>query len=448
MLVQEAGALEAAADLGSLELVNRRCILEDQDPIKIKNVPSFNIAGEFIAYASPDSTYAVTKQLLDAAKRTILIGIYDFTADYMKTILLNAMSHRGVKVSVMVDLDGAKGELPIFENLKKFGSEAVPAPSCASENVHFFRSSHEKVIVVDGEWTLVQSGNYSPSSIPFNEKDGGDPNNFVKGNRDMGVAVRSKPLAAFFTKVLRADMKLETDASLEAVTGRKARRAKSIEMVEAVPKLIPTELFPSKHFNPDKPIKVTPVLSPDNYMKVVPEFLAAARKSILIEQQYIHSQDTAINQLLSAIRTAMDKNPDLDVRIILGKIFGGAKGVEKERDNQANIRKKFGLQLGQNIRFIDTKRFIHCHNKLILVDNEAVLVSSQNWSNPAVLENREAGLLMRFPLIARYYAKIFESDWSTAIKSLPKKAEPDSVGPESLASGKFIEVNFGDYVHL
>ena len=36
------------------------------------------------------------------------------------------------------------------------------------------------------------------------------------GDRDMGVAVKSKTLAAFFTKVLRADMKLETDAEKAA----------------------------------------------------------------------------------------------------------------------------------------------------------------------------------------------------------------------------------------
>ena len=38
-----------------------------------------------MAYASPDSTYAVTKKLLDSAQRSIVIGIYDFRADYMKS---------------------------------------------------------------------------------------------------------------------------------------------------------------------------------------------------------------------------------------------------------------------------------------------------------------------------------------------------------------------------
>src|SRR2546427_10838558 len=91
MLIEGSASAEALQDIGLLELVNRGCRLEDQKPIIIKSVPSFDISGDFIAYASPDSTYAVTKNLLEGAKHSILIGIYDFTADYMKTLLLNAM---------------------------------------------------------------------------------------------------------------------------------------------------------------------------------------------------------------------------------------------------------------------------------------------------------------------------------------------------------------------
>src|SRR5882724_12749320 len=59
------------------EMVGRSCHLEDYDKVK---VPSINAKQEIIAYCSPDSTYAVTKRLFDAAKKSILIGIYDFSA--------------------------------------------------------------------------------------------------------------------------------------------------------------------------------------------------------------------------------------------------------------------------------------------------------------------------------------------------------------------------------
>src|SRR5206468_6341224 len=159
------------------------------------SVPEFKIAGDFLAYASPDSTYAVTRRLMDGANSEIIIGIYDFSADYMKDLVLHTMK-RGVTVYLMLDID-SKDEQALFDELKKFGCKAVPAPSCAAKTNRYFPSSHEKVIVIDRLWTLVQSGNYSANSIPFNATDGGDPQHFVTGNRDMGVAIRSRPLAAF-----------------------------------------------------------------------------------------------------------------------------------------------------------------------------------------------------------------------------------------------------------
>lgn len=438
-------ALEFApetASLGQLEMVGRNCRLSDNLPDILRtNIKQFSVQSDIIAYASPDSTYAVTKQLLDSAKKSVLIGIYDFTSTYIRDILLNLMA-RGVKVSLMLDLDGSKGEYDLFKKLGSLGAEVVPAPSCASERVQYFSSSHEKVIVIDDEWVMVQSGNYSNNSIPLNEKDGGDPANFVKGNRDMGIAMRSKPLARFFTEVLRGDMELELKG-IEAVT----KKPKELPMlVEAAPKLIPKKLFKSKRFNPTSPIKVLPVLSPDNYMDIVPDFLRSAKKSIYIEQQYIRSTQKQITKLLDAIGDAMAENA-VDVKIVLGKIFD-RKDIPKEKANLDNMKKNYGLKLGPNIRFIDTSRFVHCHNKLIVVDDKKVLISSQNWSDSAVSKNREAGVLIDHARLAKYYSGIFSSDWETAIGKLPSVGGVETVDLAEVRKGGFIEVSPGDYAEV
>lgn len=440
LIVSDGASLEALGGgaAATLELVPRGCRLQTY---KQRPVPTFRVTGEMIAYASPDSTYAVTRRLLDSARREIIIGIYDFSADYMKDILLNALA-RGVKVSLMLDIDGAKEE-QLFEELRKFGCQAVPAPSCAGRAAHFFPSSHEKVIVIDRTWTLVQSGNYSKNSIPFNEKDGGDDANFVTGNRDMGVAVRSKPLAEFFADVLRSDMKLELDAAGAESLTVPARRAEP-DLVEAAPAQSPAKRFKSRSFNPPGKVVVTPVLTPDNYMEVVPGFLESATRSILIEQQYIRSTHAEVIKLLAAIKAARGRNPSLDVRIILGKLFD-ADDFKQEQKNVANLNKAFGLTLGTNIRYIDLKRFVHCHNKLVVVDKAAALVSSQNWSNTGVGTNREAGLIIRHAPLARYYAEIFESDWATALQAIPNPGKKQTIAPEALARGNFIQVVAADF---
>ena len=150
-------------------------------------------------------------------------------------------------------------------------------------------------------------------------------------------------------------------------------------------------------------------------MDVVPELIRAATKSIVIEQQYIKAKQPNVRVLLECISHARRENPALKVRIILGKIFSRGD-LEKERENLAVLAESFDLQLDSNIRYINTDRLVHCHNKMVIVDGDAVLVSSQNWSDFAVTRNREAGLWMPHRDIAQYFQGIFDVDWRTAFR--------------------------------
>jgi phosphatidylserine/phosphatidylglycerophosphate/cardiolipin synthase-like enzyme len=361
----------------------------------------------------------------------------------MKELLFKAM-RRGVAVSLMLDLDDRTGETELFNELGHHGAEVVPAPSCASKHAKYFSSSHEKVIVIDDSWTLVQSGNWSDASIPLNEVDGGNRSDFEYGNRDMGLAIKSKPLAKFFTKVLRSDMKLELDATPEAL--ERVEETIGLEAFGARPTEPPPELFPSKRFNPPGTVRVTPILSPDNYMDVIPGVLAAAKKSIYIEQQYIRSAQPLIKKLLDAIGRARDAHPDLDVRIVVAPPYTSDDHAKMQQ--MVNDLRGRGLKMGDNIRLLSGKHFVHCHNKLIVVDQQQVLLSSQNWSDSAVGKNREAGLLVEYPAVAKHFAKIFEVDWDTGQKRLVAPGRPEIFGPESLATGRTVRLNWGDYAEV
>ena len=421
------------------QMVGRTCHLK---PYTRVPVPKAKVQGEIITYASPDSTFAVTKRLFDAARRSILIGIYDFTAPHVKQLVSDALA-RGVKVRLMLDIDSAE-EQALFDDLVTLGMQGVPAPSCASQHGNpYFRSSHEKVIVIDEEWVLVQSGNYSANSCPLNVKDGGDAAHFVPGNRDSGLAVRSRPLASFFTGILSSDMALELGSPQAAAA---APREHEAFLVERAPTLTPSTLYPSKTYKLAAPLEVQPVLSPDNYMDVVPGVLRAARRSILIEQQYIRAAEEKISDLLDAIRDAKRGNSRLDVRIVLGKVFS-ASDLPREREMLLRLEQVCGLKLGRNVRYVNTQRLVHCHNKMVLVDGSGVLVSSQNWSKAAVWENREAGLYFQHKGVCGYFTRIFETDWKDAFRQLPAAAA-ESLTPHDLAGGGYVRVDPGDYAEV
>jgi phosphatidylserine/phosphatidylglycerophosphate/cardiolipin synthase-like enzyme len=402
-----------------------------------KRVRGVVVDQQVIAYASPDSTFAVTKRLLDGARRSILIGVYDFTAHHVKQ-LVHAALLRGVTVELMLDLDG-KAEQDVYDDLARFGAICTPAPSCASERAHHFRCSHQNVIVVDNEWTLVQSGSWSDHSIPLNLPEAGS--HFTTGNREMGIAVRSRRLAARFRQILESDIQLQLQGPPGA---HELKAAVDPLLVEAAPRRPPDRPLPSRSFEPSLPLTVAPVLSPDNYMSFVPRLLQQARKSILIEQQCIRATQCQVARLLDAVKRARDERPGLDVRIVLGKVFGPAD-LATERYNLKELKARYGLELGRNVRYINSDRFVHCHNKVLLIDGKGVLVGSQSWSNAAVAENREASLWLEHRGVAGYFQQIFESDWKTAHHD-PGTRLPPSMPEAALKSGRFVRVMAGDYV--
>jgi phosphatidylserine/phosphatidylglycerophosphate/cardiolipin synthase-like enzyme/subtilisin family serine protease len=415
---------------------------------KMTSIPPFTVRSKMIAFASPDSTFAVTKRLIDSARHSIIIGIYDFTAGYMKELILKAMQ-RGVRVQLMLDLDKASGETELFNELVSKGCEAVPAPSCNGGSNKYFPNAHEKIVVIDNKWVLVQSGNYSANSIPQNEGDGVIVGHYYPGNRDMGLAVRSAPMARFFRRLIESDMALEigSDDTMSTLDDSGELGSPGLEFSILAPHEVPDTLFPSMEYDLHDGLSIQPVLTPDNYMKLVPEILEQAATSIYIEQQYIRANQPQVSILLAAIGRAMTNNPALEIRIILAPPFGSGSDKTLER-NIRDLDEKLGLSLGDQIRLLNNNIFQHCHNKLIIVDGQTVLVGSQNWSDTAINENREASLLLTYQPVAEYFTSIFNYDWENGFTSLDDTNPMSIMSTEALSTGRATPLSVGDYAEV
>ena len=193
---------------------------------------------------------------------------------------------------------------------------------------------------------------------------------------------------------------------------------KALEGEEAVAPLLPDMIVPEDYFL-EAPrtirefrafapkviaqrIKVQPVLTPDNYPDVVLPLIKSATKSVLFINQSFdikEDEDQIPPHYRSLLDALLDRQKKIaDVRIIFRSGFG------KERDIFRSAV-EFGFDKTR-LRFFGT-----CHTKGIIVDNERVLLGSQNWTGAGTKPNRDASLLIESKEAAQYFTDIFEFDW-------------------------------------
>jgi phosphatidylserine/phosphatidylglycerophosphate/cardiolipin synthase-like enzyme len=405
------------------------------------------VSGKITAYASPDSTYAVTKKLIERARRSIVVAIYDLSASYMKDALKRAMQ-RGVTLSLMLDTN-SEAERDLLEELAELGATCVKSPSTSAGNpIAYFGNAHQKIVVVDGEVVMIQSGNWSENSIPFNEGDGEVVSHFAAGNRDMGLAVHSRALARFFAELVARDMRLaQGQPPAGAPPAIVAAPAEAL-FFEAAPPDVPEQLFPSFTLTPSTPVSITPVVSPENFHATLKGLLRSAKHSLRIQQQYIRGGQPAVEALLDEIAAARAENPTLAIKVIVSLKFL----TSDQKANFEQAMQRIGLQFDDNYRYLSLRHFVHCHNKLIVVDDAQVLLGSQNWSTSGLLTNRETSLLVEDSAIATYFAGIFDSDWDTSEPRTQPPEVADALGglrsARDFAQGGIVVSDMGDYVDL
>jgi len=442
IVAQLPSALRAALELGIAESDAAPPALLPYPKLPASKFRPRMVTGQIIAYASPDSTFAVTKKLIANARSSIVIGIYDFNADYMKDALKQAM-RRGVSVSLMLDTNH-DDDPHLFNELRRLGANCVNAPSSSAGNpIAYFGNAHEKIIVIDGEIVMIQSGNWSENSIPFNEGDGVVIGEFVPGNRDMGLAINSRELASFFAELVARDMRLSQGEPPSAPPPPSEASPADLVFFEAAPPSVPT-LFASRTFTPSVPVRITPVVTPENFHETVKQFVRSAKRSIRIEQQYIRGGQDTVEAVLAEISSARREHPELLIRIIVSPkyLYGDIKM------KFLDAMERFEFAFDDNFRYLSARHFVHCHNKLIVVDEEKVLLGSQNWSTTGLASNRETSLLVEHAGIAGYFAGIFDSDWRL---SEPTGA-PDEFAPVSpvrtaqeFARGSVVMSSVSDY---
>ncbi|MFP4001162.1 MAG: PKD domain-containing protein, partial [Thermoplasmata archaeon] len=78
------------------------------------------------------------------------------------------------------------------------------------------------------------------------------------------------------------------------------------------------------------------------------------------------------------------------------------------------------------------------HNKGIIVDEENVLVSTINWNDNSIFQNRELGVIVKNSDVGKYYSQVFLDDWRDLVDPIGDAGDEKTiaVGEEARLTGK------------
>jgi cardiolipin synthase len=351
-----------------------------------------------ITFVSPDCSNEIFSYAVNQASDQVLLNVYEFSSPLMTDTLIKAHA-REVDIKVVVEGGPVGGISPEGkEAIRNLTDSGIPVSMMVSRKGEPapYRYDHAKYMVIDKRAVMLTSENFKYSGFP--------PAGMT-GNRGWGVYLEDPRLAEYFSTVYQTDY---SGKSMTVYNG-------SAGTPESMPSGKYTVEFQPGYFTG---ATVRPVISPDTSNQIT-ELINSAEKSIEIEQAYITNETTySLNPYLSAAINTSRRG--VHVRVLLDSYW---YNIEDEADNDEMVAliNRIGSdeQIPLEARCVDlsTNEVDKIHNKGVIVDDKYVLVSSINWNSNSPNFNREAGVIIDHPGVARYFLDVFEDDWNSTVKS-------------------------------
>src|SRR2546430_1692683 len=359
------------------------------------DLESFDLQGPVTAVLSPDEGDGPLLRFLGSAQGTIELGVYTFTSGRIAGVLEEAV-RRGIRVRVLLDGGPVGGidpdERNVTRDLAAAGVE-VRWLRVGSDVVKRYRFLHAKYAIVDSRAAWIGSENFGVAGFPDR----------TKGNRGWSVRVDDDELATALRSVFEVDFDERRRDSISEEVGAAAQVRASSPM------------SPRTSGGPSQIRRARLVVGPDANLDPdgILELLASARGRLSIETFYIEDRwrDTT-NPFLEGAFDAARRG--VTVKILLDGSWSSVEADSGTNDDvvaRINRRAK-ELHLPMEARLLEPRGSIQrLHNKGVVVDGRAVLVSSMNWALGSSTENREIGVLLDDPGIAQRFEAAFDADW-------------------------------------
>jgi Phosphatidylserine/phosphatidylglycerophosphate/cardiolipin synthases and related enzymes len=357
--------------------------------------PATFTADAVTLFVSPDCSFEAVASVIDNAKDSLRIAVYEFESPALAEHIAAACA-RGVDVTLLLEGGPVGGissaEKGVLNYLSKSGADVYTIESTSVPAR--YRYHHAKYMVADDSVTVVLSENLGDTGIP-------EPG--TAGNRGWGAAVYDREVAAYFTQVFESDL-AGYDIYPWKTTGTSLPAPESGQPSLSITKPLTIEN-----------VRITPVISPDTSY-LVEEMLKGAHRSLDIEQAYISPwPGGAENAWLGLALDAAKQGAN--VRVILDGMY---YNTQEDADNDELVASLNRRGLPVSARLLNPgERILKLHNKGVIADGHAVLISSINWSYNSPQNNREAGLIIDDARAAEYYTKVFNLDFEGESYSEP-----------------------------
>jgi hypothetical protein len=367
---------------------------------------------------SPDAGWPQLKDFLGQIKKSLTLGLYNFSTNHVKEHLLDVLDKERASFKLVLGRSGIdKYNIERFEEkfLKDTGlrlGDRFNYQTAESEGRRLFAGHyHIKLAVRDSEAVWMSSGNWDHSNQPDVDPIASveTSDRLLKDkNREWHAIFLNAKLAKIFEFYIDHDFeqyKRMVESSQDDVEQQMLLVPIRRAGIEEEAPLI-AQYFPPLVVN--KILRIQPLLSPDNFLERTQELIESASESILIQNQNFSWRDNSDPRFAKFAQSILDKSRDgVDVQILLR----GDYGTEHK---ESLIRNGFRAE---QIRVV-----AKCHTKGLIIDGKTVLLGSHNWTDHGALGNRDASVIVYDQEVAEYYKQIFEFDWQRSTDRVQESA--------------------------
>jgi len=362
---------------------------------------TFNRDMNVTTFVSPDYSNETIVRFLRQAKTSIYVEIYQFLSPAFLSLIEEIHTDNpSMDIKVMISEHVVSEHEYNVYTMWYLTQLGIPVRWTSDT----FSFSHQKFVIIDNVTTIVQAGNWAKLSVPLNEWESGTSGGFTQknyiGNREFNIAMTDEVVTQYYRDVFDYDWGIGSDYS-EGVDGT----GTPLTWEPLYQSYYPRVFDYVGEFS--GPMNVTPVFSPDTSLEAMKWVINSAQATLDIQIVSASNISTVVDELLDTIVAA--KHRGVTVRIIM---------ADDTRADNAEVALAFAEE---NIPvFWIRSRFMHHHNKAFIADGRVVLISSINWSEDGISENREAGVVVEHDGVGAWYQTVFDYDWGLAEYDAPE----------------------------